>query len=451
MSPSREGCTITFRLKGAVDTKKFGQRDDEGRVLGRERDTSLKQADGTNADQLSPSILSIVALRLLVGSTATECIPSYVSVMGRKKILSADCKRWYDIPLTKEEVVLSVRNGFVSLGFGPPVVAGNNALVDAIEVYAIERSKIEYFIPTQLTVSGTHEMEQQAKQTSANGNSVNSVVLQLRILSHLLELFNRDTRTPQISVLKQLLQKTALEEESAVRQSVIDLLQKVEPNRSLCQRIVDESTLLGLSRVLNSIEIDSPEHLEADPVSSSKDSVRSGGEESLESKWIKAKKTAQLVGNVLVAALNISHARPGSYLYGTKSLIEKRQCSRSVAVDAVNLLNSLLNQGFVHTDTVGKAVRLLLSEMSITMTMDSKVKRAYCNFDMLAKLLNSNDRKTTKSTCDSIFSFVDLHSENPSVSSPVAGYAHQSSDRSEESAPIAYQCDSCGAFPVSLF
>jgi len=80
--PSREGCTLTAGLQ-----PKVGQTE--------------------NKD------LAIVAIRVLVG-TMPDLIPSEVAIVGsgRSIKLKRNVKRWYDFPLTDEEILLAARNGF---------------------------------------------------------------------------------------------------------------------------------------------------------------------------------------------------------------------------------------------------------------------------------------------------------------------------------------------------
>ena len=78
--PSRDGCTLTVGLQPKDQEKKD---------------------------------LVIVAVRVLVG-TMPDLIPSEIAIVGsgRSIKLKRNAKRWYDFPLTDEEILLAVRNGF---------------------------------------------------------------------------------------------------------------------------------------------------------------------------------------------------------------------------------------------------------------------------------------------------------------------------------------------------
>jgi hypothetical protein len=110
--------------------------------------------------------LVIVTLRLLVGTTMTEFIPKYVSVEGRRVWLRPEVKKWYDLPLTAEEIALGLRNGFVSIGIGPSFDSGNNPLVDAIEVYAARRGRISHWLPLSSLTSQSVRLSDKATNRS---------------------------------------------------------------------------------------------------------------------------------------------------------------------------------------------------------------------------------------------------------------------------------------------
>ena len=54
-------------------------------------------------------------------------------------------RRWYDIPLTDEEILLGVRLGCVCVGIGPSFdTSSSPPCVDAVEVYGKKREDISY-------------------------------------------------------------------------------------------------------------------------------------------------------------------------------------------------------------------------------------------------------------------------------------------------------------------
>jgi hypothetical protein len=99
-SPNREGCTLTARL----------------------------DSNATNARDLA-----IVAVRVLVGSMP-DSIPREISIMGSGRSIKTkrNMKRWYDFVLTDEEILLAVRNGFVTINLSSSHDLTSGAVVDAV-------------------------------------------------------------------------------------------------------------------------------------------------------------------------------------------------------------------------------------------------------------------------------------------------------------------------------
>ena len=91
--PSREGCTLTTRITPSATS------------------TKLQVTEPVTKTTVPEKDLVIVAVRVLVGSMP-ELIPNHVVIMGRTIKMEKSVKRWYDFPLTDEEVLLSQRNGF---------------------------------------------------------------------------------------------------------------------------------------------------------------------------------------------------------------------------------------------------------------------------------------------------------------------------------------------------
>ena len=88
--------------------------------------------------------LAIVAIRLFIGSTTTDYLPREVTVMGRPLKLAQGVKRWYDMPLTDEEIMLSIRSGFVCVSIGASFDKSNNPILDAVEVYCKKRKDLRF-------------------------------------------------------------------------------------------------------------------------------------------------------------------------------------------------------------------------------------------------------------------------------------------------------------------
>ena len=104
--PARDGCTLTASISCKSLTEKKSQ-------------------------------VAIVAVRVLVGSMP-DLIPREIIVMGsgRSIKLKKNLKRWYDCPLTDEEILLATRNGFVTIWISPCHDLSSAPIIDSVEIYA---------------------------------------------------------------------------------------------------------------------------------------------------------------------------------------------------------------------------------------------------------------------------------------------------------------------------
>ena len=83
----------------------------------------------------------ICGIRVLVGSSSASAIPKKMTVMGRDVALvnpnavesKSQLKRFYDVPLHKDEIIGVERLGFVPITVGP-APAGNVPVLDVVEV-----------------------------------------------------------------------------------------------------------------------------------------------------------------------------------------------------------------------------------------------------------------------------------------------------------------------------
>jgi len=122
--PARDGCTLTAGLQ-TIDI------------------SSKSVAD--RKSQVEDNALAIVAVRVLVGSLP-DLIPREIVIMGsgRSMKLKKNVKRWYDFPLTDEEILLAIRNGFVTIWISPCHDLSSSPIIDSVEVYARSRTDLAF-------------------------------------------------------------------------------------------------------------------------------------------------------------------------------------------------------------------------------------------------------------------------------------------------------------------
>ncbi|KAI2506062.1 zinc ion binding protein [Fragilaria crotonensis] len=422
MSPSRDGCTVTVTLEGPVEVSKLG-----------DREIADLPMDIPNLDDMGKHTvdLAIVALRFLVGSTNTDCVPSRLFVHGRPFQLTPNVKRWYDVPLTMEEVLMAVRSGSVSVGLGPTFESGNSPMVDAIEVYAVERNRIRHLVPQTLECSRENVYDwSPSKMSTEQSDCASTLVLNTRILSFLYQLVgarvNHDTLEGKS--LKHLIRSTALNDDRSVLDSVRELLEQVEANPDLRQKFLDEGTLLGISAALQGVS----------------NNVRQAEVNELEEKHL-GKKLKTLLDASVQSAISIALTRPQNYVSATETFSSDGLSPTSIAIDASDILLYAINAGIAYQDVFERIVHLVLAELCIGNSYKESSKSSFATFAIISKMLKLERQDVVERCCNAVRSFVDNYS--PSVNRQVADL-FKSADP-DLSAPIAYQCDSCSKFPIT--
>ena len=420
MSPSRDGCTITVALEGPVDMSKLGDREVADSPMG---------IPNLNDKGKHREHLAIVALRFLVGSTTTDCLPSCLFVQGRPVQLTPSIKRWYDVPLTLEEVLMAVRSGSVSIGLGPTFESGNSPLVDAVEVYAVPKKRLHHLIPQALEGKLVGDCVQ-AKVPPERSDCASTLVLKTRILSFLYQLvgarLNQDT--PEGKSLKHLIRSTAFNEDRSVRDHVVKLLERVETKSDLRQTFLDEGTLLGISSALKVVS----------------NIFRQAQAGELEEKHFGEKLKSQLEAS-LRSATTIALARPENYVKATETLSSEGLSPTSIALDSSHILMFAIKAGLDYQGILENVVHLVLAELSIGTSYTESAKCSFATFDIISDILKLEHQDVVERCCNAVRSFLDTYS--PAVKKQVTDFFN--SVDADMSAPIAYQCDSCSKFPIT--
>jgi E3 ubiquitin-protein ligase UBR4 len=430
MCPSRDGCTITLKLQRAYDhlgttSPSFDKNEESAShdILGKE------QCFPVLCDLMQHELV-LVALRLLVGSTTTEFIPKYVSIEGRRVWLRPNVKKWYDLPLTADEIALGLRNGFVSIGIGPSFDSGNNPLVDAIEVYAASRGQISHWLPlTSLTSQNLQQTDKATSrgtvqtQTPPRENKLASFVL---TLTHLLNVLGTDSDvTPEAHrIIRELIEATALDDDGETRQSLTSLLSCIEPDPEEHQKILDGGTLIGVLRALNSAKDMLQELLRAEGEGSR--CTQGDHQTFLRDRWIRVRRTTK---ECLKASAAITRKRPGNYKVAIQDIMTRENVARSIAAVAGDIFAEGLRNELECRELVPDLIELLLTESMLFVSEAGNASTSFATFDTLARLLKSSNEDIVTACCESILFYWTEH-------------------LSKKSDTILYQCDSCDLFPI---
>lgn len=413
--PRREGCCVTISLS-----------QDTGNA------TQSKKVTTSTQD------LVVSAIRVLVGSNP-EHMPSKISVQGRSIDISPRLKRWYNIPLTEEEVARGVRSGLVSLWIGQSFDPSNAPIVDSVEVFASERSSVDLSIPrTYFPSTTTPELNRSPKvkqitsdiSTSADEKTSlldttsvasRALLLGVRASSNLCELIGPSIRVSDTGkeLLSQLIQVTAVHPEKQLGRSLNQLSSRLDIDRWSFQ---DENMLVGCSRSLD--ECHSLLKLQT--------------EEDL--RWMAMRIVLQ---DCLKVSSLIARERPNNYLQSMGNMEENNLKSGSIAIKASTLILEGLQRSSDFEELIGGRggiITLCLTEMAIIVYMDDSASTKDLT---LLTLIRQFLDVANFLTCEAISMFFQDHeSEQSNVNIPCLFVQMEAARR------VAYQCDSCGLCPM---
>ncbi|CAJ1939091.1 unnamed protein product [Cylindrotheca closterium] len=422
--PNRNGCTITVSL-----------REKETRAA------STNSALAQDKDSLSAGQLVIAAVRILVGSSFGG-IPSRVVVQGRPLDLTPRAKKWYCLPLTKEEIALGVRSGFISVGIERPFDSSSSIVIDAMEVYGIDRESLEQWLPksysyTDLSTAPCHPVAMQEQEQGVNGHQSGestSLIHCCQALSNLCEVSGgrKNILSDERDFLRELVEETAMDTCNRVRDSVQNLLKNLEPDSRLRTSFLDECILSGCARTVAM----SKSAMEASAMESDDDLIL---EKSYQQKAI-----GSLIRNSLQAASRIANERPMNYLKTMENAIESDLSSASLAVEASKVLIAYFAEVEEYQEMITGSegiMELSLIELAIELNTDSAHSEQFASFTTIRNFLDMGNADFVKRTCDAISIFCGKHgnTERNGLFTLI-----------QHARLVAYQCDSCTLFPMKI-
>jgi len=176
-------------------------------------------------------------------------------VQGRDLDLLPDTKKWYSVILNQQEVAHGLRNGFTTFRISETHERSSNPTIDALECYVCNFSSVASWIPSTMESvvpctsrcnvqpdERTTEKFQQRKNLFFSLQSLAQFCWALRPLGALEE--------SSITILRRLLQDTALERNLGIADLVDSILEShgwgAEDRESFC----DKSSLEGCSKFL---------------------------------------------------------------------------------------------------------------------------------------------------------------------------------------------------------
>ena len=371
----------------------------EGKDL--ELSTSIIHS-GTSHDCENAENLVIVAVRILLGSTTAEYVPKDLKLMGRRIQLKEKLKRWYDIPLTDEEILLVAQSGTLTISVGASLdTASSPHIINSVEVFAQEKKKLKQFILCQKSDDlNKMKMIEDTKKRKSLDTSIFAIASICSLLDKKVDLSSQ----MNLETLKRLIQVTALDSPSDgnCRDHVVNLVRSVETNPHSMQMLLDEGTLHGVSNALKESMVG---------VSLIPLKLR--------------QRVLSKVNDCLDVALLIARDRPMNYKSAIEKLISSGYITCSVALQVKKILrNCITDTSFVKTSS--KCMQLALFE---SIANEDIAITTFANLELVAEILRCRNGTVVKECC------IKLAETLKDV---------QSLDKVQ-----AYQCDGCTIFPIT--
>ena len=411
ISPSHNGSTLT----ASITSKHISDRTSEGNAL------------------------AIVAVRILVGSMP-DLIPREIVVMGsgRSIKLKKNVKRWYDFPLTDEETLLALRNGFVTIWISSCHESSTTPIIDSVEVYARARTDLAFLGPDQDGGGAKEEFPPKSSQSSRlNKQPLSEVLVScIQSLTYLTQIMGQN-KMGSLSVgsrvtISHIIQQTALDSPGVgtLRDQTIEFLREAEADVPKRMFLVDEATVRGLMSSLQGLgKYLRTEFANVDLVLPKQEAV--------------INRAIGMLVHILTSAIAIAQRRGGNYRRVVNEMIAEKTCQATISIalegkkmlDYCQYLKALHGANIKLVQPAQLVSKLILMEIACSDSTD------FAQFDTLAEYLMVDSTEIVKSCCCAISSAIGEANKIDNTS--------PEKELASEAGIITYQCDACLVFPIT--
>jgi hypothetical protein len=400
---SKDGCTLTIRLRPHHEVT-------------RKSVSVIKDLKD----------LVIVAVRVLLGTSTIDFFPTLITVMGRPIKPTRQKKRWYDVPLTDEEILLVSRMGFIPIYISRSTGSDQHQiLIDSIEVYAEQRDKLQHIFSTRNDETIDPKGPVHISDTCCSQTRRQLVNSSIAIISHVVQLLGgSSSKLADVSndSLLRLIRVTALDspEIEGARNHVVDILNEMKSDSKERQRLLDEGTLIGICGILNDLE---------ELVKNVRTSTTSDHQQyDIKTMTRNARlKVLSRVNDCLSAAIAIIKDRPKDYKCCMENMIASGSAVSSVALQCQFFVDALKDspEAFL---IVSKFVEMAMFEMLLE-PCDRSKNDNFASLEFLFNLLRHTNLSVVRSACEAVARFLkDLNKP--------------------QTQKLIHKCASCGALPI---
>lgn len=378
----------------------------------------------------------IVALRVLVGSTLTN-VPSKLVVQGRPVELRPRMKKWYSLPLTNEEIVFGARNGFITLGIGPPMESTSNSGVDAVEVYAKKRDNLGPWMKKGYFSSSLNPSKETIQKIPSTAPTMSSaddslrhdrLVLGANALTSFCELSPEAASAideEQRGRIQSIVEETAYTSDARISDAIGSLICRLEPNAGLRGSLYDESILRGWMRALLDVRKSLPEA----PLS---------GIEG-KSRWSSLR---SFLSSCVAAVAQIARDRPMIYLRCTENLLEMNASAGSIALQVLRYVLEACRWSLPCSGLLeGPSGIISLCLIEAAIRLNTERGRHLAGFSDIRTLLEVSTNDQARLVCSALSGFCRRAGQSDEAEANLFVML-------QGARLVAYQCDSCGLCPM---
>ena len=142
--------------------------------------------------------------------------------------------------------------------------------------------------------------------------------------------------------------------------------------------------------------------------------------------------------------MSITHNRPENYRHSIENLSSIGSIEASVANEAKYTLNIFGLNDTTPPEIVGNLMKLALIEMTVAEeTLCVRCPAKFAGMDLISEFFKSHNLEQVKTCCNVLSNVEDI------VSKSVVCTENEEHSNINNPPPIAYQCDSCGMFPIT--
>ena len=345
---------------------------------------------------------------------------------GRQIELVQGKKKWYSVHLTSTEIAISVRNGYVTVSFGPAFDTSSSPALDAIEVFAVNREDLGKWLPTRLETivsPGFFQAsidifsgERKSKETSLLSVSLEAFMRFSRLFPQ-----NKQMTQAERVLLQELVKEFAMSDSEQIFDAVDVILASHQLDDESRLAFRDKAVLERCSAFLSSCQQE----------------FCSGSllDEHFDIWW---QSIGPRLWTCFRAAVRIAKFRPISYFQSVyPNMVSPGVIANSFIPECFNRATSNLN-------LVSLFVELALVEIAVASSSgaDKSQRARLGNFDGLRGLLLSHNQYVVALASDTISKFCKRY-EVPSF------LEESDCDLFAAQQMVAYyRCDRCELFPI---